>query len=338
MTSSGSGEYLPEEMQSRPHIELTALASVGHDLERPECVLCTSDGSLFVSDWGGGVCHLAPDGRQTRILASDSSIELKPNGIALLEDGSFLVANLGDDGGVFRLRSDGTLHPYLTEVHSTPLPPTNFVLATDDGRTWITVSTRTQPRSDAYRPDVSDGFIVVVDRRGARIAADGLGYTNEVQVHPSGQWLYVNETFARRTSRMRILGDGSLGPRETVTEYGPGTFPDGLCFDESGHFWIASLVSNRIVRVAPDGRQTLMLEDADTRFLSRVENAFQGGQMGREHLDTIESRRLGSTSSIAFGGADRRLCYVGCLLGGHIVSFEAPVAGTKPAHWHWRMQ
>jgi len=81
-----------------------------------------------------------------------------------------------------------------------------------------------------------------------------------------------------------------------------------------------------------------MLEDADATFLSRVENAFQNGQMGREHLDTIESRRLGSTSSIAFGGPDRRLCYVGCLLGGHIVSFEAPVAGVEPAHWHWRTQ
>jgi len=325
-------------MQPSPRLELTALAVVGHELERPECVLCTSDGSVFVSDWGGGVCHIAPGGRQTRILAREAPVALKPNGIALLEDGSFLIANLGDDGGVFRLRADGTSSPFLTEVHSVPMPPTNFVLAADDGRVWITVSTRIRPRADAYRPDVSDGFIVVVDRRGARVAADQLGYTNEVQVHPSGQWLYVNETFARRTSRMRIRDDGSLGLRETVTEYGPGTFPDGLCFDEAGHFWVASIVSNRIIRVAPDGRQTLVLEDSDAEHLSRVENAFQSGRMGREHLDTIQSRRLGSTSSIAFGGPDRRLCYVGCLLSRHIVCFEAPIAGVKPVHWHWRMQ
>jgi sugar lactone lactonase YvrE len=48
---------------------------------------------------------------------------------------------------------------------------------------------------------VSDGFIVRVDDAGARIVADGLGYTNEVQLDPSGERLYVNETFGRRLSR-----------------------------------------------------------------------------------------------------------------------------------------
>lgn len=39
-----------------------------------------------------------------------------------------------------------------------PLPPTNYVHLDAQGRVWITVSTRTTPRSDAYRPDIADGF------------------------------------------------------------------------------------------------------------------------------------------------------------------------------------
>jgi sugar lactone lactonase YvrE len=290
-----------------------------------------------VSDWEGGVCRIAADGQQRRILARNAPVELRPNGIALLQDGSFLLANLAAPGGVWQLGYDGDLRPFLTEVDNSPLPPTNFVLADAYGRIWITISTQVSPRAKAYRPDVSDGYIIVVDSKGARVAATDLGYTNEVQLHPSGDWLYVNETFARRTSRMRIQSDGTLGKRQTVTEYSHGTYPDGLYFDEAGGFWVVSIVSNRVIRVGPDGSQTVIIEDSDKKHLEWVESAFLNGCMGREHLDNISSKRLRSTSSIAFGGPERRLSYLGCLLGTQVASFEVPVAGVKPVHWQWHM-
>ena len=319
-------------------IELDALTAVGHNLHRPECVLCTSDGSIFVSDWEGGICQIASDGTQRRFLARNSPINLKPNGFALTAAGDFLIANLGDDGGIWRLTSDGELTPFVTSIDGVQIPPANFVLPDMDGRVWISVSTTIQPRADAYRKAISDGYIAVSDKNGTRVVAEGLGYTNEVQVHPSGEWLYVNETFARRTSRMRIKKNGELGSRETVTEYGPGTFPDGLCFDNEGGFWVASIVSNRVIRVAPDGAQFLLLEDVDTAFLDEVEAAFQSDSLGRSHLDKIKSERLKSTSSIAFGGPDRRLSYLGCLLDDRIMRFRAPVAGVEPVHWNWRIR
>lgn len=312
-----------------------SLVGVGRDLARPECVLCTADGALHVSDWRGGVTTVRPDGSQSHLKARDDSVTLKPNGIALLQDGSYLIANLGDDGGIWQLEAGGGVRPYALEVEGAAIPPANFVLPDASGRVWITVSTRVTPRADAYRPTTADGYVALVDARGSRIVADGLGYTNEVQLHPSGKWLYVNETFARRTSRLAIRDDGSLGRRETVTEYGAGTFPDGLCFDEEGAFWVVSLVSNRVIRVLPGGEQQLLLEDADPQHVAWVETAFQTGTMGRPHFDTMRSRRLQSISSIAFGGADRRTCYLGCLLGERIESFVSPVAGIEPVHWHW---
>lgn len=318
-------------------MRLTAdkLTPVGQALRRPECVLCTADGNLFVSDWEGGVCRISPDGSQTRFLAINPPCELRPNGFALRRDGSFLLANLGDAGGVWTLHRDGRVEPFLLEVDSTPLPPTNFVLPDRRDRIWVTVSTRIEPRASAYRPTVDDGFIAVIDGRGARIAADGLGYTNEVQVHPGGDWLYVNETFARRTSRFPIKANGDLGPRETIAEFGPGSFPDGMCFDEAGGLWIVSLVSNRVFRLSADGDLSLFFEDADPEHVAWVEAAFQAGTMGRQHFDTIGSSRLRSVSSVAFGGPDRRICYLGCLLGENIESFAARIAGVKPVHWHW---
>ena len=315
---------------------LEALGWVGQGLVRPECVLATACGSLYTADWRGGVAHTRPDGSSALYTGRlPNGGELRPNGIALLADGSFLLAHLGaEDGGVYRLTRDGGCEPWLLQVDGQVLPPTNFVYPDGHGRTWVTVSTRLQPRAAAYRRDVADGFIVCVDAQGARVVADGLGYTNEVALHPSGRWLYVNETFARRLSRFALRADGSLGDREVVAQFGPGVFPDGLAFDEEGHAWVVSIISNRVIRVAPDGRQTVWLEDADPEHLAWVEAAYQSDSMGRPHLDQIRSRLLKNLSSIAFAGPDRRTAVFGCLLGDRLATLPLPVSGVAPPHWN----
>ena len=314
-------------------IDLDDVEFLGAELVRPECVLCTKAGALFVSDWDGGVTRIGPDGGQQRILAP-ASAGLRPNGIALSRDGSFLIAHLGDtEGGVFRLRRDGTLEPVLIEVAGEALPPTNFVMEDALGRLWITVSTPRAPRDLGYRRDLAEGFIVLLDQRGARVVARDLGYTNEVQIDPSGEWLYVNETFGRRLSRFRIGANGDLSERQTVTEFGPGTFPDGLAFDCEGAAWVVSIVSNRVIRVDREGRQEILLEDSDAEHLAWVEAAYEAGTLGRSHLDRAASRRLRNVSSLAFGGPDLKTVYLGCLLGDALARFRSPVAGWPLPHW-----
>ncbi|MEO5735188.1 MAG: SMP-30/gluconolactonase/LRE family protein [Rubrivivax sp.] len=322
-------------------VSVEAVGSTGSALQRPECVLATRAGDLYCADWRGGVAHIRPDGSQALYAGPmPDGLSARPNGIALLADGSFLFAQLGnDDGGVYRLQRSGRITPWLRSVDGTDLPPTNFVLPDAAGRTWVTVSTRSTPRAAAYRADVADGFIVGVDARGgASIVADGLGYTNEVALHPNGQWLYVNETFARRLSRFALQGPGDggcrLGPRETVVTFGEGTFPDGLAFDVDGNAWVVSIVSNRLIRVDADGQQTLWLQDADADHLAEVEAAYRAGAMGRPHLDGIRSRRLRNISSIAFAGPDLRTAVLGCLLGDHLTTLPMPAPGVPPVHWN----
>ena len=325
------------ETPAAPRLSLDALGFVGTGLQRPECVLANAAGDLFSADWRGGVAHLRVDGSQALYAGpGPDGLALKPNGIALQRDGSFLVTHLGaDDGGVFRLQRDGRVEPWLMRVDGVELPPTNFVVEDAHGRCWVTVSTRQKPRALGYRRSCDDGFIVRVDARGAAIVADGLGYTNEVAVDPSGRWLYVNETFGRRLSRFALRDDGSLGTKEVVTTFGAGTFPDGLAFDEDGHVWVVSIVSNRLIRVAPDGTPTLWLQDADPGHLARVEAAYEAGTMGRPELDGVRSRMLRNISSIAFAGPDRRTAVLGCLLGEHLATLRLPVAGIAPTHWNY---
>ena len=319
---------------------LDTLKWTGHDLTRPESVIATLSGDLYTADWRGGVAHIAPDGSQSLYLGLPVDGEaLKPNGIALLKDGSFLLAHLGAEaGGIFRLHRDGRTEPLLRTVEGKNLPPSNFVVEDGEGRFWITVSTRLCPRSLGYRKSCNDGFVVMMDKngeRGARIVADGLGYTNECAVHPNGKWLFVNETFTRRLSKFAIAQDGSLGPKQVVTEFGEGVFPDGLAFDSEGHVWVVSIVSNSVIRVAPDGHQTQWLQDSDADHLAWVEAAYQRDSMARPHLDTVKSRFLQNTSSLAFGGTDLQTGYLGCLLGQRLATLRMPVAGHPPIHWHY---
>ena len=310
---------------------------VGTGLVRPECVLATASGDLYTADWRGGVAHLRPDGSQALYAGTlPDGRKPRPNGIALRPNGNFLLADLGEAlGGVFELARDGLVRSVVLRADGIDLPPTNFVHEDAQGRIWITVSTRHRPRAAAYRADVADGFIVMADERGARIVADGLGYTNEALPSPDGQFLYVNETFSRRLTRFRIGSDGSLNAREAVTTFGAGTFPDGLAFDIEGGVWITSIVSNRVIRVAPDGSQQTMLEDNDPAHLAWVEQAYCGATMDRPHLDQIKSTRLRNISSLAFGGPDLRTAYLGCLLGDSIARFRTPVAGAPPVHWNY---
>lgn len=316
-------------------VPLSSLQFIGAGLVRPECVLATRAGVLYTADWRGGVATTNAAGASSLIAASTGAPRpLRPNGIALRRNGSFLLADLGESsGGVFELARDGTARPFCEAADGIALPPTNFVFEDDRGRAWITVSTRRVPRASAYRADVADGFVVLVDGRGARIVADGLGYTNEAMLSPDGAWLYVNETFARRLTRFRVEQDGALSGRETVTTFGHGTYPDGLAFDAEGSVWITSIISNRVLRVAPDGATQVVLEDADPAHVQSCEDAYLAGTLGRPHLDRAAGRVLRNISSLAFGGPDLRTACLGCLQGDAIAHFRTPVAGQPPFHW-----
>ena len=316
------------------------LGYFGNGLTRPECVLCLADGTVITSQAEGGVSVIGTGGGRRDILGqrTDGLPPVMTNGFALTKSGDFLLADLhGSGGGAWRLSQSGDVTPLLVELDGQALPSANFVGVDHAGRIWITISTRHDPHALAYRPDVADGFIILIDDKGARIVADGLGYTNEAIVDPSGDWLYVNETMARRTSRYPINAGNNLGPRETFVEYGHGTYPDGLAFDEEGAFWMTSVVSNRVVRVTPDGAQSVVIEENDPEQLEVIEKAYLAGEMGRAHMDNIQTDVMQSISSIAFGGPDRRTAYLGNLLDAKLYTFESPVPGFAPSHWGVRL-
>jgi len=311
----------------KPILNIEDVSFVGHDLSRPECVLVQEDGGFYVSHTGGGVTHIASNGSQTLIgydgMQAGGSVII-PNGIHRCEDGSFLIANIGDGGGIWKLDAAGSLSGHLMEVSGVFLSAANFVTQDAWGRTWITVSTVSQPRFKAYSDQVRDGLIVVEDQGKAKIVCDDVCFANECRVSPDGQYLYISETFARRITRFRIQEDNSLSQRETFCQFGYGDFPDGCCFDASGNLWVTSIVSNRLYCVTPDRTVHLVIEDAVPEHIDWVEEALANGKMGREHFYKTAGVKLKNIASVAIGGALGKQLFMGSLADTAIATLTLP--------------
>lgn len=307
---------------------------VGRDLQRPESVLATSAGDLFCSHNGHGVARICPDGRQF-LLAGPTEIRglpIVPNGIALRPDGSFLVANISDAGGLLELDADG-VRLFHDCSDRGAAPPVNFVMLDALGKVWITVSSTHVPRSLAYNRHTANGYVAVIENGRFRVVLEGLAYTNEIRADYEGGWLYIAETMGQRISRVRLDETGLHGAPELFAQMPRGAFVDGIEIDAQGGLLAACIISSELIHVDPEGGQSVVAGERIDAWVDEVEAAFDAGRMGRPQLDRSPTKRLRNIASVAFHGPrlDRLVC--GTLLDDKMPVFEAPAPGRAPVHW-----
>lgn len=324
-----------------------AIRTVGHDLQRPECILAERDGTLWSADARGGVMRIAADGSQTLVAQSvDPHFDIEtsaassllkgtlPNGLAFAENGDILISNFGTDR-LERMTRSGETHVLLDEIDGKPLGKVNFVLRDRRGRLWLTISTQINPWSDAIDSSLADGSIILIDDAGARIVADGFRFTNEIRLDAREEWLYVAETTGKRVTRFRVRDDGSLTDRET---YGPSDLGaglvDGICFDAYGNLWATMIFADRLVAITPDGDLLTLLDDGNAEGTAGFEKAFAaGGPVPFEVLMRCGGTICPWLASVTFGGPDLSKVHLGGLRSTNIPTFDSPVAGLPMSHW-----
>ncbi|MDZ5111376.1 SMP-30/gluconolactonase/LRE family protein [Pseudomonas putida] len=328
------------------HVDRHAIQYIGHDLQRPECIIAQPDGTLWAADARGGVVRIDVDGRQTLIApkqdaAVDVSFEQRyvqsqgaslPNGLALTADGDFIICNWGLDR-IERLDRQGRLQVLHDHLDGRPLGKTNFPLIDSKGRIWFTVTTTMQPWTDSINSGVLDGYIGVIDERGVRIVAEGFGGTNEIRFDDNEQWLYVVESNARRISRLKVGPDGSLSDREV---YGPSQlegFPDGFAFDSFGNLWVTLVMSDKLIAITPDQEVLTLFDDGDPQATARLNHHYAQKTLTPEIMAAARGTVAPWMASLTFGGPDLKTVYLGSLQGTRIPWFRSPVAGQPLIHW-----
>ncbi len=338
-------------------VDRSAIAFVGSDLQRPECILAEPDGVLWSADARGGVVRIAPDGAQRLIVpetvvpetggereaSSDASFEGRyvhtlgslPNGLAFDDNGDFLIANFGTDR-LERMTRDGRLGVMVDCIEGLPVGKANFVTRDRKGRLWLTVTTRMVPWTRHVETMSTDGYIAVIDERGVRIVADGLCGTNELRFDRDEEFLYVAETTARKITRFQVGEDGALHGRETFGPSNIGGFCDGIAFDAYGNLWSTLIMADRLVAITPEGDLVTLLDDGDPQGVAELDAAWTAGAVTPEIMAGATGKLCPWMASLTFGGPDLQTVYLGSLRGSTIPYFRSPVAGLPLIYWDER--
>lgn len=311
-------------------LDLSDLSYTGHDLVRPESIIAQPDGTLWVSDGRGGITRISPDDSQQFY----GGLGGEPNGLALADDGSIYVANIGT-GTIQRLYPDGHTEEFLTEVDGVKLTAANYVYLDSQNRLWMAFSTRVSPWRLAITQPRPDGYIVLFDEKGPRIVADGIYFTNEVRLDAEERYAYVAETMRSRILRYRVQSDGSLTGQEVFgpASLGVGGFVDGFTFDADGNIWVTTVLRNGVGIIIPDGDYHVVFEDARLDMLSSLEEKLSSGTAQPTDIPMAAGPTLQLITSITFGGPDLRTAYVGSLGMNRLPTFQSPVPGRPMRHW-----
>jgi sugar lactone lactonase YvrE len=328
-------------------IDKTALKYVGHDLQRPECILAEPDGTLWSADARGGVVRLGTDGSQQIITqktsghfqdaGSEATRYLQgtlPNGLAFADNGDFLISNFGTDCLEVMTRT-GESRVLADSIDGAPIGKVNFVLRDSKNRIWITVSTRIKNWMHALRTDLTDGYLARYENGTFRIIADGFGFTNEIRFDAREEFLYVVETTGGKITRLRIGDSGEVTHRETFgpSRLGKGAWPDGIAFDAYGNLWGTLVYSDKLFVLTPQGDMRVLLDEGDPQKVDALEQAFFRNHVTEDVLFATGRGVAPWMASVTFGGPDLQTLYIGSLKGKRIPYFRAPVPGLPMVHW-----
>jgi gluconolactonase len=328
-------------------IDKSTIRYIGHDLQRPECILAEPDGTLWSADARGGVVRISPDGSQSILTQRQSGYFVDagseatryltgtlPNGLAFARNGDFLISNFGTDCLEVMTR-EGASRVMASTIDGQPVGKVNFVLRDSRDRIWITVSTRIKNWMHALRVDLADGYLARYEDGAFRIVADGFRFTNEIRFDANEEFLYVVETTGGCITRLRIDDQGNAVEREVFgpRSLGKGAWPDGIAFDSAGNLWGTLVYSDRLFVLTPKGDLRVLLDEGDPAKVDALEQAFFRNQVTDDVLFATGQGIAPWMASVTFGGPDLQTIYIGSLRGTQIPYFRAPVPGLPMVHW-----
>ncbi len=307
---------------------LADLRVVGAGLTRPECVVVSRHGRVFVSN-GDQLAELLTDGT---IRPFGKGLG-RANGLAMSLDGRIVVTDFSPRGGLRLVDPhSGDVEDMHLKAEGRSLAYTNYPVVDTRGSIWVSCSTQQDDDMRSLVFGLDDGYIVRVDPDGsAVVVAEGIRYANGLALDADETHLYCCQTSVGNVVRFRVNADRSLGPLEP---YGPPighrrpdeytqeaagaafvdpeairrwALTDGCGFDQDGNLWVTVVSSGRICAIT-----------SDQRLVSVIDDPF-GSTM-----------RL--PTNVSWGGPDLRDLYIGLLGTTHILKLTSPVPGFPLAH------
>jgi len=204
------------------------------------------DGELYFSDMHAHeVVALRPDGQRRTVARFDGPV----SGLGWLPDGRLLVVSMNDKR-LLRQEKDGrfVLHGDMSQIAE---HLTNDMVVSASGTAYVgNFGFSLHPPEDP-----KPATLVRIDADGSVHAASGdMNFPNGMVITPDGKTLVVAESFARRLTAFDIAADGTLSNRRIWAELPEGAVPDGISLDAEGAIWVASPMTNEVLRMKEGGK------------------------------------------------------------------------------------
>ena len=252
-------------------------------LQHPEAVAVGPDGWVWCGNENGEVLRIAADGSRIELVAQAGGFTL---GLAFEGDRALFFCD-NKDKAVYRLdlasRRVARFSPPGIRIPNYPV--------VDARRRRLLVSDSydfVDPGPGVWAYDLATG-------EGGLWYREPMTFANGMALAPSGDALFVCETFARQIARIDFDGSGAAAGASVFAGDLPG-LPDGIAFDAGGNLFVGCYEPSRILRIAPDGRAAeVYIEDATAHLLAHPTNiAFDGqalftANLGRWHVTRIAS-------------------------------------------------
>jgi len=121
-----------------------------------------------------------------------------------------------------------------------------------------------------------------------KLAADGQGTSNGIEVSPDGKTLYVNESDQRNIWRFTITPDRRLVDKRLIRRFEDHGF-DGMRCDVDGNLYICRIGQGTVIKMTPEGK---ILREVPV-LGKRPSNLCFGGRDGRTvYVTEVEQTRL----------------------------------------------
>ena len=203
------------------------------------------DGRLWASDMHDDrVVTVDMDGRVETVATLT-----QPSGLGWLPDGRLLIVSMIDR--TLRCLDRSGLSNYA-DVSALAAFHLNDMVVDGAGRAYVGNFGYDYEAGAAPVP----AMLAMVGADGVVApAATDLSFPNGMVITPDGRTLIVAETFAHRLTAFDRAADGTLSRRREWAALGD-LFPDGICLDAAQGVWVASPISNEVIRVLEGGEIT----------------------------------------------------------------------------------
>lgn len=255
--------------------DLPSFALAGSRLERiwsdgefTEGPAAAADGSILFSDIGNRILRYDPGTNMTSVYREPSG---RSNGLAFDRLGRLVACEGANRGGGRRVsitEPNGAIRTLAHGFDGKRFNAPNDLVIDSAGRIWFSDPRYVgdEPReltSEAvYRIDADGTVSLVVDHRDGR----GVVKPNGLAIAPDESLLYVADTPGSEEKRagarallvaFPIEGDGSLGARRVLVDFGDDRGVDGLKVAKDGSLLITagSGRTTGVYRLSPDGRR-----------------------------------------------------------------------------------